>query len=988
MKWFLTADWHLGISAKHNQDVMNGCKEIKEYSDKNKIPLRLINAGDIFNNPKPHPDNYEVFNECMKILDPVEHITFSGNHDKNTSTDAFTTYKPDILNILYHMIESNKTFSIIGYESVEDFGMLVQEKYDELETKGKILITHTDIPGAALGSEREIQLGAVGTLPVMKGLKFIISGHIHKHQSGIYGGVPYLYPGSLARVSHTEENQPKGFVIFDDETLNWEFIERKTDRKWVTIDVNWKGQLPKSVLNKKADVVRIRLTADSKYRGQINLADIKKQLPFEQSKISVSYETQEKLDDKVIESGSISEYEKEWIDKNVVKNKAEVKKKLREVLTDVADKDMLKTVEGLTLTGLISDNFQSLKSVRVQFNPDDCIGILGMVSGEVTKSNGVGKSSFVELIRWILFGTTRYSKAIDAIRDEQDHMFGELHFVDKTGNEIEIRRELDISNKSVANVYVGSEIKAKGAAETNKWVIVNLGLTQKAFDTIVYIGNTSVKDFISASPSERLTLMQEPIDLDKYKKAEKVFKSDLKLVSTRLTELKGAISVHEEFLKDTDIKQLKSDEAEYTDNIKDYKKKLSTINLELKKLDESITLLDNKEKLESDLKECLSDISDTEKEIKELSVKIQTEKTKRDDLKTLQITQKTYEVSIQNFSKQLDELRHTIQMYQLLKDNSECPVCTTVVTDKKRNEQAKKIKELTDKGLKIKPEHDKLIKQNTEVLQSIKQLENDLIRLESDKKDHERLKIDLQELKAESQQIKINMQKIDVKLRGIDKKNIKKQSQQLHKEFDEIESKLEDTQEDLTSVKAEILQYNEYTAKLKLNQAEYKKKQVELEVLSFCVSAVNNKGIPKFVVLQLIDQLNDSISQIIQDFNFWQVVDIYLEPDLQKDSVSIYCSVENREYREYEGLSAGERVIVNLSLRQAYKQVLETLRDIDHPFVILDEALDKLDYTNLNAVISYFKRKKMQSLCISHNDLKDTFTRTIFVKSENGVSVI
>jgi hypothetical protein len=81
-------------------------------------------------------------------------------------------------------------------------------------------------------------------------------------------------------------------------------------------------------------------------------------------------------------------------------------------------------------------------------------------------------------------------------------------------------------------------------------------------------------------------------------------------------------------------------------------------------------------------------------------------------------------------------------------------------------------------------------------------------------------------------------------------------------------------------------------------------------------------------------------------------------------------------------------IVSNFIVVESYKRVLQNLVDLNYNFVLIDEALDNLDYLNLSKAIQFYRKAKVQSFCISHRDLKDQFTKTAILRSNGNYAEV
>jgi DNA repair exonuclease SbcCD ATPase subunit/predicted phosphodiesterase len=986
--------------------VVEGFKELGKLCVKHNV-RGLIIAGDVFHNNKPAPNLYEIFGDCLgHIPDDVVKYIIAGNHDVTGSgRSALMPYFPEIIKVPnavfvegFHMYAGGTyDLNFASFRDVDD--IVAMMNYDS-KNKHKVLIGHFEIPGAKMGAEREIQIGSVEALPsVSRHVSCVLAGHIHKHQIFEYGDTICAYPGAISRVSHSEAKESKGFILFDANSLDMKFIKRKTDRKFVTIESQWKGSvkgitIPEAT-RKAGGVLRVRITAAKKYKGQIDRFKIVQELmqDFEEVKVEIIYEQAVSEETKSIAKGvSLDKYEGAWIQGNVLKSiQAKVKARIKAVKNEIEINAVsAKEHQGLYLVGIEAYNYQSLSKLKKEFGRTDCIGIFGMVEGDINQSNGTGKSSTLEVIRFGLYGNTRYSKMSSVIRDGCKEAKVTLVFMDLKGRKISITRVVKESSSS-AVISIDDKDIAQGSKEVTAWVEQNFGISRKTFDAVIYYG-VDRHSIIGKKSTERLKALQEPLPLDIYRKAQDKVKKE-RSIATK--EHNAAETLYEEY-KDYSNKKLEKLEQELASHnaslkrdtaklnkvekqIKDYEK----IQAQKRELEYAVSNLESAEQTKGELK------ADWEK------LKIPTGWISKSDLakkrKLITSSQGKLETKLEKLRDEVasikvksDQLKDDIE---LLGSGSGCRVCGSELGEGKVQEiiqsktkeveqLAEKLSEVTNEGLACRKERDEGVKR----LSNLETLEDNYNNyLEEEKKFKDLIK----DVNADVVVCKEEVNKLKESCKGtknVDLDELQTQRSSLGKAIRETQYLAGECKSMVDTCKSNLF-------KKDAAEKAVKKWTKELEICGILHEAFGSRGIPQEICMSMIDDINTVIPEIVDEMGWWQGIEISIEPDDRKStsSIAIWVTLDGKEPREYEGLSQGEREISNLILRTAYKRVLKHLVDLNYNFVLVDEALDVLDECNLVNAINYFKNSDMQSFCISHSHLKDSFTKSLVVKNEGGL---
>ena len=246
MKIVHCSDLHLGKRFSGNKDYVK-----KRYMDffnafaafVNKVeeikPDVCLIAGDIFDKKEINPDILSKTEYLFKRLrDNVKKdiIAIEGNHDNSRILEeSWLEYlqEQDILKVFYY----NKDFEEKNYLKIDDInfypvgypGFMIDEVLTKLSEKlnpqeKNIVIVHTGISGST-----NTLPGLVSTsiLDLFKDKAiYIAGGHIHSFTTYPKEKPHFFVSGSLEFSNvQNEKSDKKGFILFDTDTLNYEFIE-------------------------------------------------------------------------------------------------------------------------------------------------------------------------------------------------------------------------------------------------------------------------------------------------------------------------------------------------------------------------------------------------------------------------------------------------------------------------------------------------------------------------------------------------------------------------------------------------------------------------------------------------------------------------------------------------------------------------------------------------------------------------------------------
>lgn len=246
MKIVHCSDLHLGKRFSGNKDYVkkrymdffNAFATFIDKVEEIKPDVCLI-AGDIFDKKEINPDILSKTEYLFKRLrDNIKKdiIAIEGNHDNSRILEeSWLEYlqEQNILKVFYY----NKDFEEKNYLKIDDInfypvgypGFMIDEALTKLSEKlnpqeKNIVIVHTGISGST-----NTLPGLVSTsiLDLFRDKAiYIAGGHIHSFTT-YPKEKPYFFVSGSLEFSNiqNEKSDKKGFILFDTDTLNYEFIE-------------------------------------------------------------------------------------------------------------------------------------------------------------------------------------------------------------------------------------------------------------------------------------------------------------------------------------------------------------------------------------------------------------------------------------------------------------------------------------------------------------------------------------------------------------------------------------------------------------------------------------------------------------------------------------------------------------------------------------------------------------------------------------------
>jgi len=250
LKIVCTADLHLGLAEPPQapaevqrirvDDGLVQFERVADYARHGGADFLVI-GGDVFNTLRPSGYIFKRFCRTIGSLgaEGVQVLVVAGNHDKPRVTEAepylsaleevrapgYRFFKNSGIVILEGRRSGRRVrFLVLPYVYPMELGEETFIKYirDTLahllsDRQGRfdytVLVTHLVAEGSRLGVLKEIVPFSEPLVPkiilLQEGVDFILLGHLHNYQEIAEGMV---YPGSIERISFSEEKESKGFI--------------------------------------------------------------------------------------------------------------------------------------------------------------------------------------------------------------------------------------------------------------------------------------------------------------------------------------------------------------------------------------------------------------------------------------------------------------------------------------------------------------------------------------------------------------------------------------------------------------------------------------------------------------------------------------------------------------------------------------------------------------------------------------------------------
>jgi len=260
MKILLTADWHFDCNNRLG-DFVSSANHMVDYAIKNQVKNFVI-VGDMYRNWRPSAERQEFHKILARlILCNIDVTLVLGNHDVNEKEQSFLQHAlsefVDVGNERIQLVYREPKMLTMGGKQVYVIPHLskayltrlnpaapvkYRDAFVEAVKQGNaasLILAHTLVMDAIDGpvdpeSERGVMLSDFKSILMTNMFLGDIHGHRILNQSPLVG-----YISSPERITFNEIDDDKGFVVFDLNTQEYEFVPLPTRRFFqINIDLN------------------------------------------------------------------------------------------------------------------------------------------------------------------------------------------------------------------------------------------------------------------------------------------------------------------------------------------------------------------------------------------------------------------------------------------------------------------------------------------------------------------------------------------------------------------------------------------------------------------------------------------------------------------------------------------------------------------------------------------------------------------------------
>lgn len=687
-------------------------------------------------------------------------------------------------------------------------------------------------------------------------------------------------------------------------------------------------------------------------------------------------------------------------------------------------------------------NFLIYDEVDVDLSDIRLASIIGQFVNDRRRSNGSGKTAFLESIRYALYDQTRSKKKAGILKTGKKSSTVELSF-EVEGNSYRVSRSINDQGLSQATLYLNEKLISAKVRDVNDAVVQVIGLDAELFDQIYFFKQNDHFGFAEAAPTDRKNALGKVFRMDRLAKCEEIAKKQRSAKDAKAIAAKAALDLLGSELNSLGKYQsLVDEEIAITGNLANAQQLAAFYTAFEADNDDSASALREQHSLFTiDIQASVEgyDIAVANRDAQKRSLERAeiSEKSAQERLASARADlEKTQKVEpIADFEKKRSALQNSLKDLQssvAIPDNrlfylneqlknlgsqgiafkvgDKCPTCGQQVAadhlDHVAHDRLKKIgeyesqipalieqKKIADERYQqVRKEFDDLDAAHHQSkiyalkLDAYKQAENALAGLPSTveaKQNYLNLCAQVQEYEK-----KIDKNLVERYTNGVNAKvaaarkifNSKHRSEAVKNEIVRL------TGEQMKA-RLGITRHNELSAKCAVKSAELNQALREKMVYDYLSEAFGKNGIQALVVenaIGLIESFaNDILKQMQTRFSLSVRTTKETKTGDVRESLDIFV-FDNGQEKQFENYSGGEKALINFAIRLSLSKVISSLHGVRMQSLFLDEVLGALDAPNREEVVkilSYLSREYQQVFVVSHTEeVQDVIDSSIVIE--------
>jgi exonuclease SbcC len=657
--------------------------------------------------------------------------------------------------------------------------------------------------------------------------------------------------------------------------------------------------------------------------------------------------------------------------------------------------------------------------------------ILGKFNDDTDESNGSGKTSMLEGIRWILFDKSRHKTKDKVVKRDAKSCSVSFEFqIDQEIYKIIRKRNKVVSESDVllfqwdGSGWTNISCDTNGA--TNIKIIKLINFNHEIFINSVYFKQGDISLFTDSTAGKRKDIIKSLMKLEIWDEYQKKAKMYAKNYALKIEEKKSGLINISQIDEETEKLNVKIENLKYSIQTKN--SLYDTISADLVAKKSAYNLIIDFD-VKARLKEAQSKYQSERARLNNLSFKANNNKKSLHRLENLLAEQnsKAEQLKQQINTKKLTDLKKA--RFGLIQGRTKEQVLKQKITDLQKNINLKKcetcLRPIRNAQIanEIKQKRKKELKKNraeyTRISKKLKIAENKFRKLEKNHKLKNDMIIALNKIlikiaSTENLLSGLNTEKVKInaEMGQINPKQCKKDIEDIKSKYnktniDEMTLKIDEAEEEIEKLRSLIDELNvQYGSCINAQKDLIKKKRYQIKIQKE-LNDLNEQfllydklknyfgkdGVQSIIIENVVNELENYSNQVLAKIcNEPTTVAIQMQRQNNKGTWSETFDIEvniNGITDDLESLSGGEKFRISLALRLALSKILSKRMGGVIKFLLLDEVSSSLDNKGLNIFADIVLKlgNEMKVLIISHdNRLRQQIPDIIMVSKDNSGS--
>lgn len=562
------------------------------------------------------------------------------------------------------------------------------------------------------------------------------------------------------------------------------------------------------------------------------------------------------------------------------------------------------------------------------YGPDNVIELNKDTLTQILGKNGYGKSSIPLIIEEVLFN--KNSKGIKKADIANREIPGGTYWINLTWEKDSVEYVVDVkrqSNSTKVKLFKnGEDISSHTATGTFNTIKEILGMDFKFFPQIIYQGDTSSLEFLTATDTARKKFLVELMHLDNYIKLHEQFKEVAKNTSLKLERVRGVVDTINKWLEENSKQPLKLLDLQEVPTVT-VGEKIPELKRAISEINQSNTKITRNNRV----KEELSKIN-----IAEAQAKVSEGKPENT------VITKTQRM-IGGLTSELKRLQAVIKKIKEIGDT--CPTCSQPVHTKYMLEEH--VEEFHDKN------------------EALKKAQQEVKELEASLSEYERA----EQLVSKWQTL---YNQYDSKMPSQLQDYAK-----LNSELADLETKLKEEEKRVKDIIRSNDKASAHNARVKFLQEEISKRSDELKEakkvlrseesaysnLEILKKAFSTNGLLAYKIENMVKELEDMSNEYLAELSSGR---FGLAFEVVRDKLNVVISDNGKEV-DIRALSSGERARVNISTLLAIRKMMSSISRSKVNVLFLDEVINALDMSGRERLVEVLmKEEALNTFIVSH----------------------